>query len=399
MKNTLLLHYQKTKRDLPWRKTSDPYKIWVSEIFLQQTQVSRVIGFYEKFLEKYPDVQSLAKSNWNEFVPYFQGLGFYSRGRNMLKTAQIIVSEFSGKFPENKADLMILPGVGEYTSSAILSFAYQQNFPAFDVNLYRVLGRFFGYKNEELKQKINKNYKQVLEKIEKKSSEIFYSEEKISGKNDADILNHAFMDLGSSLCTAKKVECEKCPLREECEFYRKGYEVFKISSIKNPVGASIYRTQLHPSQKGVINQAPTKIKVKNKISVIALRHEKKYLLLQKYNPKNPEVSEIWEFPNFKHIKQLDHRHFLQEKSLLTLGIEISVRPPFRREIIQSTEYIISRCQILRGEFFPEIFKNPENSESISTNISGRFFSIDELKKLKIVPEFSDMRDELVKMRV
>ena len=391
MQKSLLTYYKKNKRDLPWRKTSDPYKIWVSEIFLQQTQVSRVIDFYTRFIEKFPTVKHLSQSSWEEFVPYFQGLGFYSRGRNMLKTAQKIETEFSGKFPENKPDLEKLPGIGNYTSSAILSFAYQQNFPAFDVNLYRVLGRFFGYNDSELKQKTNKNYKYILREIEQKAEKLFYTEDEISGKNSADVLNHAFMDLGASLCTAKKVECESCPLQKKCKFFLGGKILHKQKKTKNTSTGSVSES----------------------ISVMVLHHEKKYFLIQ-----NPENSGTWKFPEFSHdeikiarsqggvptktkIKKIHHRHFLQEKSLLNFGIEISVRPPFLKQVISEKNsenseenlYLFSRCQILRGEFFPEILG--ENQ--------GRFFTkaeISELLKHKNIPEkFSGMCEEVLQMRI
>ncbi len=131
--------YQKNKRDLPWRKTKNPYKIWVSEIFLQQTQVSRVIDFYTKFLKKFPTVKSLAEASWEEFLPYFHGLGFYSRGKNMLKVAQFVQQKWGGIFSQNPLELENLSGEGK-------------------------------------------------------------------------LLNHAFMDLRSSLCTSKKIDCQNCPL-------------------------------------------------------------------------------------------------------------------------------------------------------------------------------------------
>ena len=386
MKQSLLTHYQKTKRDLPWRKTSDPYKIWVSEIFLQQTQVSRVIDFYQKFLEKFPDGETLSKATWEEFVPYFQGLGFYSRGRNMLKTAQMLMTEFSGKFPENKKDLECLPGVGDYTSSAIMSFAFQQNFPAFDVNLFRVLGRFFGFSETEIKEKKSQ------EIIRKKAVEIFYQPE-ISGKtpwNSADLLNHAFMDLGASLCTAKKTECEKCPLQKECVFFQKGKILEKktvlSSSLRGGLGGSGSK-----KKKGKKGAAPT-VKNIQKKSVMVLHYQKKYFLIREKN--------AWKFPEFFQPigqKKIDHRHFLQEKSLLTFGIEISVRPPFLKKILEDeeTEYLFSRCQILRGEFFPDIL-------SADSKISGKFFSKSEISELiteqKTPEKFSNVFEKVLKMR-
>jgi A/G-specific adenine glycosylase len=133
--------YKENARVLPWRKSGIlAYEVWVSEIMLQQTQVSRVIVFYERFLKKYPTIQKLAKANWEEFLRYYEGLGYYSRGRNMIETAKIIVRDFGGVFPKDKNTLMKLPGIGEYTASAILSFAYDFPYVAFDTNFKKIFG-------------------------------------------------------------------------------------------------------------------------------------------------------------------------------------------------------------------------------------------------------------------
>lgn len=129
---------------LPWRKKGiGAYEIWVSEIMLQQTQVSRVIPYYEKFLSRFPNVESLARASWEEFLPYYQGLGYYARGRNMLRAARMIVSEYGGEFPDEVKELERLSGVGPYTAAAIASFAYGKDTIAWDTNLRRVVGRFF----------------------------------------------------------------------------------------------------------------------------------------------------------------------------------------------------------------------------------------------------------------
>lgn len=137
----ILQWYVVHKRILPWRK--DPisaYEVWVSEIMLQQTQVSRVILYYERFLKKFPTVQKLSRTNWEEFLPYYEGLGYYNRGRNMIETAKIVVRDFGGEFPKDKATLMKLPGIGEYTASAILSFAHLEPLIAFDTNFRKIFG-------------------------------------------------------------------------------------------------------------------------------------------------------------------------------------------------------------------------------------------------------------------
>ncbi|MBI2120816.1 MAG: hypothetical protein HYT94_04300 [Parcubacteria group bacterium] len=135
----ILEWYKRNARSLPWRKPdASAYHVWVSEIMLQQTQVSRVVLYYERFLKKFPNVQKLSRASWEEFLPFYEGLGYYARGRNMLAAAQIIVREYAGEFPRTKSELLKLPGIGEYTASAILSFAYSAPEIAFDTNFRKV---------------------------------------------------------------------------------------------------------------------------------------------------------------------------------------------------------------------------------------------------------------------
>ncbi len=201
---TLLDFFQKVGREhLPWRrKRITAYEVWVSEIMLQQTQVSRVIEYYNRFLQRYPTIEILARSSWEEFLPYYEGLGYYARGRNMLKAAKMIVSEYDGKFPREKKLLEKIPGIGPYTASAILSFAYDENHLAWDTNLNRVVGRFFfGDKYVDFDR----------EKIEQKF------------RSSAKRLNAALMDFGSALCLSRP-KCEACPLQIRCVYYAKDGE-------------------------------------------------------------------------------------------------------------------------------------------------------------------------------
>ncbi len=185
--------------ELPWRKKKiTAYEVWVSEIMLQQTQVSRVVGYYRRFLERFPTVESLARAKWEEFLPYYAGLGYYARGRNMLRAAQIVVSEHSGQFPRDVAQLRKLPGIGPYTAAAIMSFAYGDQHLAWDTNLKRVVGRFFF------------GTKQAL--IDTASFEAKFVTPRKS-------LNAALMDFGSALCLAQP-KCEACLLRSRCLYYR-----------------------------------------------------------------------------------------------------------------------------------------------------------------------------------
>ncbi len=189
------------RAELPWRKQGiTAYEVWVSEIMLQQTQVSRVIGYYTRFLERFPTVELLAKASWEEFLPYYAGLGYYARGRNMLRAAQLIVREYGGTFPRNSVQLQCLPGIGPYTAAAILSFAYGDEHLAWDTNLRRVVGRFFfGAKRPVI------------------DTAYFETRLELSRKT----LNAALMDFGSALCVARP-KCEACSLRTRCVYYREG---------------------------------------------------------------------------------------------------------------------------------------------------------------------------------
>lgn len=191
--------FRKVGRDhLPWRRRGiTAYEVWVSEIMLQQTQVSRVIGYYERFVQRFPTVESLAQTSWEDFLPYYQGLGYYARGRNMLRTAQVVVEKHNGVFPVSIELLDALPGIGPYTAAAIVSFAYDQNTVAWDTNLRRVIGRFFFGS--------------------KKSARIFELEGRFALR--ASELNAALMDLGSSLCTARP-KCLACPIALKCRYQR-----------------------------------------------------------------------------------------------------------------------------------------------------------------------------------
>lgn len=189
--------FEKAGREhLPWRKKGvTAYEIWVSEVMLQQTQVSRVIGYYDRFLKRFPTVEVLAKASWEEFLPYYQGLGYYARGRNMLLTARAVVKEYGGIFPVSVKELDALPGIGPYTAAAIVSFAYDQNVLAWDTNLRRVVGRFFfGTKRSECVSELDGRFRER-----------------------AKILNAALMDLGSSLCTGRP-KCAACPLTLKCRY-------------------------------------------------------------------------------------------------------------------------------------------------------------------------------------
>ena len=140
----ILSWYQENKRNLPWRSSRDPYRIWLSEVMLQQTRVAQGLPYYEKFIAAFPTVHQMAEASEDEILKLWQGLGYYSRARNMHATAKIIVSDYQGKFPVTHAELLKLKGIGDYTASAIASICFNEPEPVVDGNVYRVLSRYFG---------------------------------------------------------------------------------------------------------------------------------------------------------------------------------------------------------------------------------------------------------------
>ncbi len=202
----LIEWYAKTARDLPWRNTRDPYHIWLSEIVLQQTQVKTGLKYYERILSEYPDVYSLAGAGQDKFMKLWQGLGYYRRADNLLKTAKFVVDELEGKFPTSYSGLLKLKGVGRYTAAAVASFAYDEPVPVIDGNVRRVVSRLFDvhsiYGSTKFEKQINEGV-----------SEIF------SHDNPA-LFNQAIMEFGALQCR-KVPQCESCPLIAFC-LARKG---------------------------------------------------------------------------------------------------------------------------------------------------------------------------------
>jgi len=194
--------YSINKRDLPWRKTSDPYKIWISEIILQQTRVAQGTDYYNRFVEEFPTVFDLASASEDRVLKLWQGLGYYTRARNLHFTAKYIVNNYNGTFPNDFKTILSLKGIGNYTASAIASIAFDLPRAAVDGNIYRVISRFFGISTPIDSEK-GKN------EIQKIASDL------ISEKNTG-FHNQAFMEFGALQCTPKSPDCNSCPLKEGC---------------------------------------------------------------------------------------------------------------------------------------------------------------------------------------
>ncbi|MBL8913383.1 MAG: A/G-specific adenine glycosylase [Archangium sp.] len=203
MRSELLAWFDQHQRELPWRRTKDPYGVWVSEVMLQQTQVDRVIGYWSRFLERFPTVKSLAAAEVADVLSMWTGLGYYSRARNLHRAAQQIVSEHKGRVPREVKDLLELPGFGRYTAGAVASIAFDQETPIVDGNVARVLSRVFEIEGQP-QDKVREA------KLWERAGEL------VKGARPGD-LNQALMELGATVCVPSSPLCLICPVRAKCK--------------------------------------------------------------------------------------------------------------------------------------------------------------------------------------
>lgn len=202
----LISWYLENKRAMPWRETTDPYKIWLSEIILQQTRVAQGLPYYLAFIEAYPTVFELASAEEDEVLKLWQGLGYYSRARNLHFTAKYVVNELNGVFPVDYRGLLTLKGIGDYTASAIASICYNEPTPVVDGNVYRVLSRFYGVDTPINTTKGVKEFKRLAKEV--------------MDDNNPALYNQAIMEFGAIQCKPKSPDCSSCPIQEGCEAYR-----------------------------------------------------------------------------------------------------------------------------------------------------------------------------------
>ncbi len=194
------------RHHLPWQNTQDPYRVWLSEIMLQQTQVATVLGYYERFLERFPTVKDLAAAEQDEVMPYWAGLGYYARARNLHRCAQEVMEKWGGHFPGNATDLATLPGIGRSTACAIAAFCFGERSPIMDGNVKRVFTRYFGIYGPTQK-------KAVENTLWAKADEVV---ELAPASLDMAAYTQGLMDLGSQCCTRSKPTCSLCPLQSNC---------------------------------------------------------------------------------------------------------------------------------------------------------------------------------------
>ncbi len=214
--------FSRHQRDLPWRRTRDPYRIWVSEVMLQQTQVATVIPYYRRFIRRYPNIKALAAADIDAVLKTWEGLGYYSRARNLLDAARIVVRDFRGRVPRDLDRFTSLPGVGDYIAAAVMSIAFQKPHAAVDGNVKRVLARL-----ETISTSVNSSAsKPIFAKVA----------QDLLDYESPGLFNQALMELGAVVCTPRKPACTGCPLRRLCRAYRlKVVERFPPRIARRPI--------------------------------------------------------------------------------------------------------------------------------------------------------------------
>lgn len=298
---TLISWYKKNKRDLPWRNTQDPYKIWLSEIILQQTRVEQGRSYYEAFTTKFPTVKHLAKAPLDVVMKTWQGLGYYSRARNLHATANIIVSEHKAVFPDSYLGLIKLKGIGPYTAAAIASFAFDERVAVVDGNVYRVLSRYFGIET-------------AIDSNKGKIEFLQLANELISVKHPG-IHNQAIMEFGALQCKPQNPDCLNCPLNDSC-------------------------AALAENKVGVLPIKEKKTKVRNRYFYYLITEDKAKQTFIKKRTAKDIWTELFEFPLIETEKALENKELLKKTASFFGKENITIQ-----KISESRKHILSHQHI------------------------------------------------------
>ena len=229
--------YLNNKRDLPWRDISDPYRIWISEIILQQTRVNQGLSYYNRFIERFPNVSTLSEANEDEVLKHWQGLGYYTRARNLHKAAQQIMSDFNGTFPSSHSGILQLSGIGVYTAAAISSFAYNEPYAVVDGNVYRVLSRLFGIQTPIDSSAGKKEFSNLAQNL--------------LSKTQPGIHNQALMEFGALQCVPVSPDCGNCPLQSVCMAFDMNIVTFLPVKSKKIKSTNRYFNYLYIQYQGI----------------------------------------------------------------------------------------------------------------------------------------------------
>lgn len=287
LQTALLDWYARHQRDLPWRRTRDPYAIWVSEVLLQQTQVTTAIPYYKRFLARFPSVAALARAPLDDVLKHWEGLGYYARARNLHRAAQQVISEHGGQLPQTVASLKRLPGIGPYTAGAIASIAFGLDEPVLDGNVARVLCR-------ALRIKENPKHSATRKKLWRLAR-------KLIPAGQASVFNQALMDLGATVCTPRRPRCPDCPLQNACGAWRHGEQDVL------PRKAKRVKTPHHDLAVGVVWKGATLLLVRR--------------------PQGGLLGGLWALPSVAFSKDVPPQEALR-RHLADLGLRVQVGAQF-----------------------------------------------------------------------
>lgn len=289
LQHNLIEWYHHTKRDFPWRKTNNPYYIWISEIMLQQTTTEAVVPYYNRFIKKFPTISHLAQANEQDVYKLWEGLGYYRRAKHLHETAQNIMNNYGGIFPDNYQDILHLKGVGPYTAGAICSIAYQMETPAVDGNVLRIISRVNFIQENIALTKTQKNITNQIQSL-------------IHNYNPSDF-NQALMDLGATVCRPKNPKCDICPINSYCLAFSKHQQnvlPINIKKIKHQdihfiTGVITYKNQI------LLLQNPKGL-LENLYGFIQYEVESPYSFIEEFkNQFHADINVISFIKDIKHV--------------------------------------------------------------------------------------------------
>lgn len=308
-----MLWYRQKAAALPWRASKDPYRVWLSEVMLQQTQVTTVIPYFERFTQAFPTVEDLATADQDTVLKLWEGLGYYSRARNMHRTAKEVVAIYGGQFPATAETLMTLPGIGRYTAGAIASIAFGEQAPVLDGNVIRVFSRIFDIDEDVTQPATQNNLWELAERL-------------VPDENPGDY-NQALMELGRTVCKPRNPACNECPIRDYCLAFQRGVQDERpIKKKKSP-------TPHYDVTAGLIRNAQDEL-------LIAKRPDDKLL------------GGLWEFPGGKQDEDETLEACLQRELEEELGIQVEVGALFIKVRHAYTHFKIT-LHVFACTFLPE----------------------------------------------
>ncbi|HWX19417.1 MAG TPA: A/G-specific adenine glycosylase [Candidatus Binatia bacterium] len=328
----LLSWFARHARDLPWRRARAPYAIWVSEIMLQQTQVKTVLPYWERWMRALPTLSALAKAKPERIHKLWEGLGYYSRVRNLQAAARLMLKRHDGRFPENFTDLLALPGIGRYTAGAICSIAFNQPAPILDGNVIRVLTRLFGVRGDPRKKRVNTTLWNLAEALVQQAA-------KSSATRACSHLNQSLMELGALVCTPKQPQCGICPVADCCVACLQG-RVEQLPALQ-PRARSTERR------------------------FVAFIVRKRGRLMARQRPAGVVNAHFWEFPNTEvGFRETD----LNKVARQTLGVK-----PVRLEPLCTIKHTITRYRITL-----EVVRATVNHGAYLSSAAGRWLNSHDL---------------------